>query len=201
METITKGKTAVIVFVRTPELGKVKTRLAKTMGEEAALQVYKYLLSYTKEVVLKLDIPIFIYYEGLMKSRDIWSSENFKKRLQSEGDLGQRMLDAFTEVFAHGYSKVIIIGSDCYEITPDIIIEGINNLDTNEIVFGPAADGGYYLLGMTKLIPDIFNNITWSSEYVLTQSIEIAKKLHLTNYLLPVLNDVDEEKDVTFTYK
>lgn len=201
MEILNKNKTALIVFVRTPELGKVKTRLAKTMGEEEALEVYKYLLNHTKDVVNKLEIPVFIYYAGLMKSQDIWNTQNFKKRLQSEGDLGHRMMDAFTEVFAHGYAKVMIIGSDCYELTSEIIIQGINKLEYNDIVIGPAADGGYYLLGMKKVISDLFINISWSTKHVLNETIGVAQNLHLTYELLPVLNDVDEEKDVTFTYK
>ena len=201
MEILNKNKTALIVFVRTPELGKVKTRLAKTMGEEEALEVYKYLLNHTKDVVNKLEIPVFIYYAGLMKSQDIWNTQNFKKRLQSEGDLGHRMMDAFTEVFAHGYAKVMIIGSDCYELTSEIIIQGINTLEYNDIVIGPAADGGYYLLGMKKVISDLFINISWSTKHVLNETIGVAQNLHLTYELLPVLNDVDEEKDVTFTYK
>ena len=190
---------ALIVFVRNPELGKVKTRIAKTMGEENALKVYKFLLLHTKEIISPINIPVFIYYEDHLVENDIWKGP-FNKKLQSGDELGMKMHNAFSEMFALGFSKVIVIGSDCYELTAEMIIRAFNHLDMSDIILGPAVDGGYYLLGMKKLIPELFTDKIWGSSTVFSETIRNIHELELSVDLLPVLNDVDEEKDVTFDY-
>ena len=189
-----------IVFVRHPELGKVKTRLAKSIGDEEALKVYKFLLRHTREIIEPLKIPIFIYYSEHLVQNDIWEGEKFHKRIQSGEDLGKRMYNAFSEILMDKYSKVLIIGSDCYELNKEIIEEGFNKLDNCDVVIGAARDGGYYLLGMKRPLPELFENKKWSSNSVFEDTIRDIKQLRLSVDYLPVLTDVDEEKDITFSY-
>lgn len=191
-------KEALIIFVRNPVLGKVKTRIAATIGDENALAIYKHLLQYTKQIVSLVDVTKHIFYADELNGNDLWDGN--EKYLQSGVDLGDRMKNAFNCVFAKGYSKVIIIGSDCFELTPDILNSAFDKLDRSDIVIGPANDGGYYLLGMGKPNPYLFDNIQWSTNRVLHETIEIMRENNLSFSLLTELNDIDEAKDITFTY-
>lgn len=191
-------KEALIIFVRNPVLGKVKTRIAATIGDENALAIYKHLLQYTKQIVSLVDVTKHIFYADELNGNDLWDGN--EKYLQSGVDLGDRMKNAFNCVFAKGYSKVIIIGSDCFELTPDILNSAFDKLDRSDIVIGPAKDGGYYLLGMGKPNPYLFDNIQWSTNRVLHETIEIMRENNLSFSLLTELNDIDEAKDITFTY-
>ena len=191
-------KEALIIFVRNPVLGKVKTRIAATIGDENALAIYKHLLQYTKQIVSLVDVTKHIFYADELNGNDLWDGN--EKYLQSGVDLGDRLKNAFNCVFAKGYSKVIIIGSDCFELTPDILNSAFDKLNRSDIVIGPAKDGGYYLLGMGKPNPYLFDNIQWSTNRVLHETIEIMRENNLSFSLLTELNDIDEAKDITFTY-
>lgn len=189
-------KTALIVFVRHPELGKVKTRLASTIGDEAALTIYQRLLAHTLSIAKSSAADKFIFYAGELIEPDMWTAERFFKHKQADGDLGYRMREAFKTVFFAGYERVMIIGSDCYELTADIIGRGFQDLESKDIVIGPANDGGYYLLGMKQLHPQLFADKAWSTNTVFEETIKTMKELALTYNALPALNDVDEEKDL-----
>ena len=191
---------ALIIFVRNPELGKVKTRLAKTMGDQEALKVYKFLLQHTKEIISQLNLPIFIYYSELIDQFDIWKGEQYHSKIQSGNDLGEKMYNAFSEVLAEKYSKVVIIGSDCYELSTEIIKKGFDKLDNCDVVIGPAKDGGYYLLGLKTPILELFEKKQWSSSTVFEDTVHDINRLHLSAAYLPLLTDIDEEKDITFLY-
>lgn len=185
-----------IVFVKNKELGKVKTRLAKTIGDEKALFIYKALLHHTCSVASKVKAIRKVYYTNFIDSNDEFEGDLFEKRIQSEGDLGGKMYAAFRDSFGEQANKVILIGSDCYEITSDIIEDAFSALDKHDFVLGPANDGGYYLVGMNALNKSIFENMTWSTENVLLDTIIQIKALQKEYFLLPTLTDVDEEKDL-----
>lgn len=193
-------KNALIIFVRNPEQGKVKTRLAATVGDETALSIYKKLLAHTLHIATAVEADKFIFYAEKIIEHDIWSKEHFCKFKQADGDLGNRMLHAFEIVFSKGYGQSMIIGSDCYELTSAIIEQGFEQLQRNDVVIGPANDGGYYLLGMKKLHPQIFTNKHWSTNTVCAETVHTICELQLSYNTLPVLNDVDEEKDVPLTW-
>jgi uncharacterized protein len=186
-----------LIFVRNPVWGKVKTRLAATLGPEKALAIYVELLNQTKAITQNLNCTKIVYYADYLNQNDIWSNALYQKKMQQGQDLGERMLQAFTAGFEAGYARICIIGSDCYELTPEIIKEGFAGLATHDLVVGPVSDGGYYLLGLNKLHPDLFQNINWSTAIVLEQTLEIARQKQLTATLLPVLTDIDEEKDLS----
>ncbi len=186
--------------MRNPEPGKVKTRIAKTMGNETALNIYKALLRHTHKIVQPVAAQKFVFYAGGISENDIWDASGFSKHKQAEADLGGKMIAAFRDVFEKGFEKVLIVGSDCYELTTEIIEKAFLMLDTTDLVFGPAVDGGYYLAGQKKLHESVFNLQEWSTATVLEESLQKAAAAGLTTSLLPTLNDVDEEKDVNFPY-
>jgi len=185
---------AIIVFIKNPILGTAKTRLAKSIGNEKALQVYRQLLNITREKVSALEAERYLYYNSFIDSEDEWSSEKFQKRLQASGDLGIRMVEAFQEVTSQS-KKTIIVGSDCPTITSELLESAFETLNKSDVVIGPSPDGGYYLLGMNKFHPELFENINWSTDSVLQQTIEIASKGNLSVGLLPDHNDIDTIDD------
>jgi uncharacterized protein len=191
-------KNALIIFVRNPVLGKVKTRLAATIGNEKALQVYIHLLQHTKSITQNLLATKFVFYADEINTNDIWN--DYEKKLQSGNDLGKRMENAFTQLFSEGYKSVCIIGSDCYELTTEIIEEAFEKLNSIDVVIGAAKDGGYYLLGMNNSTKKLFSNVEWSTAKVFSQTMQLINEQKLSRFTLPLLNDVDEEKDITFVY-
>ena len=194
MENKSKSKNLLLIFTRNPELGKAKTRLAKTVGDEKALEIYKFLLEKTKDVTSKVTSDKAVYYSIKIRENDIWDANIYQKHQQVGVDLGIRMLNAFKNSFEAGYQKVIIIGSDLYDLSSENIEKAFTVLDKNDVVIGPAEDGGYYLLGMNDLQENIFKNKDWGTATV--------RKDTLTNlqdkavFLLEELNDVDVFEDI-----
>lgn len=190
------NKSLLIIFAKNPELGKVKTRLAATVGNEVALAIYFQLLQKTKEVTEGLAEDKVVYYSSYMEQDDLWNEDNFRKAVQSEGDLGERMKNAFADAFSQGYERVCIIGSDCMDISAEIIEEAFGKLHNRDVAIGASQDGGYYLLGMSKMIPALFENKAWSTDEVFISTLDDIVKLSLDHAELPVLNDIDTEKDL-----
>jgi len=187
-------KEALIIFVRNSQLGKVKTRLAATIGDEKTLMVYNHLLHHTRLVTQNLCVTKFVYYDGYINDNDLWNG--YEKKLQRGNNLGEKMKNAFKELFSAGFSTVCIAGSDCYELTDVHITNAFKKLTTADVVIGPASDGGYYLLGSNKLIADFFVNKQWSTSTVYSATVKDAERLNLIVSKLPVLNDIDEENDL-----
>lgn len=187
---------ALIIFIKNPEKGKVKTRLAKTEGEDFALRTYLALQQKTKEVALKINTQAFLFYSNEINTTDDWDNTQFKKLLQQGETLGDKMNSAFEEVLSVS-EKVVIIGSDCYDISEEIIETAFSKLEEYDVVFGPANDGGYYLLGMSKLHTELFEGVKWSTETVLKDSIKNLKGK--TYFLLQELVDIDTIDDLKQT--
>lgn len=188
-----KKKNALIIFAKKPEWGKVKTRLAVSIGNDGALAVYEKLVTYTQQIVLAHEANSVVYYaDQTAYQEDGW--KGIRKEHQTVGDLGLRMLTAFRKELV-AYSKVCIIGTDCAELTTDHITTAFHQLDYYDYVLGPANDGGYYLLGMKKPYDALFQGIDWSTSSVLRQTMSIIKSLGQTCYLLPELIDVDTLED------
>ena len=185
-----------IIFVKNPIPGKVKTRLAQTIGNEKALVVYQNLLFCTLKITkAAANCDKSVFYADYIDHKDIWSEGDFEKHLQKGDSLGARMLNAFESNFQKGYKNVILIGSDCAELTTEIIGLAFNSLENNDVVIGPASDGGYYLIGMNFLIKDVFENKKWSSNSVLSDTLTDLEKNNRSYHLLPELNDIDDEED------
>ncbi|NRB46227.1 MAG: glycosyltransferase [Saprospiraceae bacterium] len=185
---------ALIIFVRNPELGKVKTRLAQTLGDQRALDIYLALLQHTREIAERIDTDRLVFYSHFIDMEDDWSNTAFEKFLQISGDLGDKIHSGFEKAFEK-HSKVLIIGSDCASLTEAIVEEGFKALETHDFVLGPALDGGYYLLGMNQFSPSLFEDIPWSTDQVAALSLDKMKALGGSCHLLPTLSDIDYAED------
>jgi rSAM/selenodomain-associated transferase 1 len=189
-------KEVLIIFAKNPEYGKVKTRLVATIGNEQALFVYQKLIEHTIAITKKISADKIVYYSDSIVEKDTWENNIYQKKLQSGKDLGERMKIAFKSSFTAGYDKVIIIGTDCFELNEEFISIAFEKMNDDDVVLGPAIDGGYYLLGMKKFYSSLFENIEWSSEKVLKQTLTTAMRLNLSVFLLPQLSDIDREPDL-----
>jgi rSAM/selenodomain-associated transferase 1 len=185
---------ALLVFIRNPELGKVKTRLAKTIGDADALRVYKDLLQHTMEQTKNIGCDKFVFYDSAIVEGDIWTDEVYQKRIQSKGDLGHKMQTAFELLFEVGYTNCIIVGSDLSDLKSELIETAFTELQKNDVVLGPAEDGGYYLLGLKEMNSRLFKNKDWgtSSVFIDTMKDLETQKIHL----MPTLNDIDTFEDL-----
>lgn len=188
------SKQALLIFTRNPELGKVKTRLAKTVGDESALNIYEFLIQHTIEATKDLKVDKYVFYSEEIHKNDAWDSEIFKKKLQDGSDLGERMHNAFVEIFNMGYAKTIIIGCDMFDWQKEDLEVAFDSLKNCDFVIGPATDGGYYLLGMKAPKEILFLNKEWGSASVLERTL---KDLEDENYfLLKDRNDIDYYEDL-----
>jgi uncharacterized protein len=199
-------KKALIIFIKNPELGKVKTRLARTVGDEKALEIYHELSKITREnakimmahpETIGRGIKCCVFYSDFIDNTDKWSSISFKKWVQNGADLGERMANAFSTIFEK-QEKVCIIGSDCPTLSPTILKQAFQALDKHDFVIGPSTDGGYYLLGISKSVGDyrfVFDNMAWSTDTVLPETVKRISEKDNTLFFLPELTDIDEEKD------
>ena len=186
-------KEALIVFLKQPIEGKVKTRIGAVTNNNVAVTIYKELLKKTSDIVNNINQEVFLFSDVMF---NIPFFESNHHHLQAKGDLGYKMFSAFQEVFKLGYDRVGIIGSDCFDLTTDVINQNFRKLNSSSVVFGPSLDGGYYFLGVNKLIPDLFKNISWSTDKVLDQSVLTLKKHQIPYSLGKQLSDVDTLEDV-----
>jgi uncharacterized protein len=189
-------KSLLIIFYRNPEIGQVKTRLAATLGNKKALDIYERLTLHTKRITLPLAVDKTVYYSGHIDADDVWSSTGYTKALQRGDNLGERMEHAFADGFKEGYGSVCIVGTDCYELTTAIVERAFRYLQGNDAVVGPALDGGYYLLGMRRLHRRLFLNKAWSTDTVLEATLRDLESMGLVYSTLETLRDVDREDDV-----
>ncbi len=188
-----KSKNLLLLFTRNPELGKVKSRLAKDIGAEKALRIYKELMLHTKNISQNLEVDKWVYYSEKIAKNDIWEEIHYTKKLQEGADLGVRMEKGFLEGFRQGYENIIIIGSDIYDLQQFHIEEAFKKLENHETVIGPSEDGGYYLLGMKNFNKEVFKNKNWGTDSVLEDTLLNLKE----NYcLLETLNDIDVISDI-----
>ncbi len=186
----------VLIFARTPELGKVKTRLAADIGVQAALRTYVNLLAHTREIVARSGFPARVHLAGPIPDRDLWSEAGFRRFPQADGDLGQRMASAFAHAFADGVRSVVIIGTDCPGLSSTHLHEAMKALETHEAVVGAAEDGGYWLLGLTSPIRSIFQNKAWSTDTVLRDTLADFRALGVSVARLDILRDLDNADDL-----
>lgn len=192
--TTTASKNLLLIFTRNPELGKCKTRLAATIGDANALEVYKFLLNHTVTVTQHVNAVKQVWYSEAIWNDDIWNNSIFDKRLQQGNDLGIRMAQAFQEGFATGFERIIVIGSDMYDLSKTDLEHAFDLLKTKDFVVGPAEDGGYYLLGMNAFNAEVFQNKTWGTASVLQATLAdlSTKNVHL----LEERNDIDLYEDI-----
>ncbi len=196
-----KTITFIIIFVRYPEEGKVKTRLALTIGKHYAKELYKIIAQkIVSEVKRVRNSRIYLFSSEKVEIQQVrkWLRGNFQFTYQEGKSLGERMSNAFMRLLANGSNKTILIGTDIPDIGKEIIENASNMLDIYDIVIGPTLDGGYYLLGMKKLFNTLFEEIQFSINSVFSQTILQIEKLGLSYYILPELQDIDTEEDLAY---
>jgi rSAM/selenodomain-associated transferase 1 len=195
-------KECLIIFTRYPEPGKTKTRLIPILGAEGAAilqrQMTEQKLSEVKKLQSFYPLLVEVHFTGgneqLMQA---WLGSSITYKKQSEGDIGNRMAAAFQAAFKGGMNSVVLIGIDCPDLNAKLMSEAFQALNHHDLVLGPARDGGYYLIGLNKLIPELFRDINWSTEVVLQQTKNIAHKLDLAVAYLPTLSDIDRPEDLS----
>lgn len=187
------AKEALIVFQKNIVKGKVKTRLAQSLGEEKTLQIYQFLVDKTFREVNKITPEVYVFFSDFLPGNHFEPKHHL--RIQKGEDLGEKMKLAFEEVFALGYNRAVIIGTDCPEITAEILNQAFDLLDRTDLVVGPAKDGGYYLLGMKTNHFFLFREIPWSTSHVFSRTLEKAESNGLNYSILPKLSDIDREED------
>ena len=193
------GRERLIVFTRYPEPGTTKTRLIPALGPEGAADLQRRMTRHALSCASRCDgVPVEVRYAGgdepLM--RQAFGSA-FGYVPQGDGDLGARMDRGFRSAFDHGAGRVVVIGSDCPGITPELLRDAFAALERNDLVLGPAADGGYYLIGLRRPTPELFSGtLPWGMETVRAQTLAIAEGLGLSTALLPELDDVDRPEDL-----
>ena len=188
------SKDLLLIFTRNPELGKCKTRLAATIGDQAALEIYQFLLGHTARITSDIKADKAVFYSNSIVTEDVWDPKNYLKKVQEGNTLGARMEHAIQWAFEEGYQKIMLIGSDIYDLSQEDLEMAFEALDRSNFVVGPASDGGYYLLGMTKFREDIFRNKAWGTDTVLQDTLEDLQGESV--YLLPERNDVDVYEDI-----
>lgn len=183
-----------IVFCKPLVAGTVKTRLAKDIGLEKACDIYRQLCEHTRNVAQEWGGKVAVFHHSLPKETQLWKQAQWDQQLQSGTDLGDRMYHAFAWAFAQGAKKVCIIGSDLASFQVSDLQEAFSALSDNEVVWGPATDGGYYLLGLQQPEPLLFSDLPWSQPTLLQRSQQ--RLPNHRHYCLRTQNDIDTLADL-----
>lgn len=191
---LANSKNLLLIFTRNPELGKCKTRLAATVGKNAALDIYKFLLEHTANITKSIYATKQVFYSEEIWEKDTWETTTYIKKIQKGTDLGERMFNAFNDGFNSGFEHIIVIGSDMYDLSTEDIENAFIHLNTNDYVIGPAIDGGYYLLGMKTPNSKLFKNKEWGTNTVLQSTLNDLK--NTKTHILEAKNDVDVYEDI-----
>jgi rSAM/selenodomain-associated transferase 1 len=190
----------ILLFIKYPEPGRVKTRLASAIGKENATEFYR---NSILDTLLKLEstgCPLRICFlpENKEEALISWLGDGYQYSPQKGEDLGERMKVAFMDAFSEGYDRVILPGSDLPDIPSSFFKESLDALNTHDVVIGPAWDGGYYLVGFKRhsFCPDIFEGMEWSTDGVFQETLARLNKQRKKTYILPVWHDVDTYEDL-----
>ena len=187
------------IFCKLPEPGKVKTRLEPCLGKQGAADLYGELL---ERVVARLK-PCFnteLWYASTGAVEFLTRFPRLEQKQQVEGDLGERMLYSMSDGLARS-ERVVLVGSDCPQIDSGYVAQAFALLKDHDVVLGPAEDGGYGLIGARRLLPEIFTDIIWSTDHVLSDT---CRRLNegLVNYaMLPLIWDIDRPSDIDRYYE
>lgn len=185
-----------ILFARYPESGLVKTRLAGFLGADGATALHRVMVEHTMATVRRsardLNLRLEIHHTGPTDAMSAWLGADACYRAQTEGDLGVRMAMALDTALP----PVILVGTDCPDLSSDVLTDALAVLRNREVVLGPAADGGYYLVGMKCRRPDIFNDIPWGSDQVLARTRDRLRRSGVTWGETRMLADIDRPADL-----
>jgi rSAM/selenodomain-associated transferase 1 len=193
-------KSIILIFVKVPLKGQVKSRVAAVVGDETALGLYKNFVLDVIDTVIKTGCPFRICYAPAEAGQAMtgWLNTDCPLKPQQGNDLGERMENAFIQCFAEGIERVVLIGSDLPDLAPAILHEALSSLARKDVVIGPAFDGGYYLIGFNRrsFLPKIFHGIAWGTATVFQDTIAILGDHALTVHRAPQWHDVDTSEDL-----
>lgn len=189
------------MVTRFPQPGRTKTRLIPVLGPEGAAQLQRqmteYLLERFQRVCRVHRLVLEVHFTGGTSTQMLnWLGSHVSLKPQCQGDLGQRLSHAFERGFAAGLRRVLMVGSDCPGIGNQQILQALTQLETHDVVLGPAEDGGYYLIGLKAPQPRLFESISWGQSCVLQQTIAIATRHRLSVSLLDPMSDIDRPEDL-----
>lgn len=195
-----EDRRCILLFVKSPIEGQVKTRLAGKLGHETARRLYESFVVDTLEIVNALDIHVRICFLPADAENEFkqWLGTEYEYFPQTGRDLGQRMRNAFSQAFDDGFKEVVVIGSDIPDLPAEYLYQAFTALGDSDVVLGPSSDGGYYLIGFSRdsFIPEAFDNIPWSTADVLGQTTKILKRRGRRMHLLPQWHDIDTVGDL-----
>ncbi len=194
------ARSIILVFVKAPVSGQVKSRLAGAIGDEAALELYKCFGLDIIDAVKKTGYPFRICFHPPEAEQSVvaWLGTNCGLDPQRGHDLGERMEHAFSRIFAEGFERAVLVGSDIPDIPSSVFHEAISSLGAHDLVIGPALDGGYYLIGFGKqaFLPRLFHGPSWGSRTVFRETMSIARSSGLASYRLRQWRDIDTIADL-----
>lgn len=185
----------IIIFQKNRLPGKVKTRLAKTIGDEKALEIYDFMVKTIHACIEPLGIDTSVYFSHFDEKNKLWNYATTSIQTQ-DPDLGIRMYEAIDFELKKGYEKIVLIGTDFLDFNASLIEKAFELLNQNDYVFGPTFDGGYYLVGCKKVHSEVFLDKIWSTETVLQEALDELKKLQLSVGFTEQINDIDTEEDL-----
>jgi rSAM/selenodomain-associated transferase 1 len=193
-------KSIIILFVKAPVRGRVKTRLAAAIGDDAALGLYQNFVLDVLETVKKTGhlFALYVHPPDTGEATATWPGGPHRVMPQQGADLGERMENAFLQCFAEGIERVVLIGSDLPDLTPALLREAVSALAKHDVVIGPASDGGYYLIGFNRhtFLPKMFHGMTWGADTVFQETMTVLNASALAIYRTPEWHDVDTVEDL-----
>ncbi|MEG3896238.1 MULTISPECIES: TIGR04282 family arsenosugar biosynthesis glycosyltransferase [unclassified Microcoleus] len=190
-----------IVFTRYPEPGTTKTRLIPVLGKAGAANLHRLMTQRTIACALSIQksrrLSVEIHHTGgSPQQMQDWLGTDLIYQNQIDGDLGAKMTAAFQKSFDSGVDKAAIIGTDCPDLKAEIMAQAFEELSQHDLVLGPAKDGGYYLIGLRRSIPELFDGINWGTSEVFASTLAIAQNLDLNIAYLLSLADIDRPEDL-----
>lgn len=195
------SKDVLVIFTRYPIPGATKTRLIPALGESGAAELHRRMVEHTigevRQLSKETELLVEVQYTGA--TRELlasWLGTDLELCEQVEGDLGKRMSSAFSRHFRNQTERMLIIGTDCPQLSVKILKEAFNLLVKHDVVIGPAYDGGYYLIGLRQPVPELFDNVPWGTAEVLSCTVDIVNRFGLSYALLEQLHDVDRPSDL-----
>jgi len=194
-------KTAIIIFIKNPDLGRVKKRLAKTLGDEKALDIYKEMLEHTQTITKALSVDKYLFYDRAKDINDSWPNDIYNKEVQTTAYMSTRISNAFKKIFTKGYEHVVIVGSDCLELDERMIRLAFRQLEHFDTVVGPTKDGGFYLFGTNTFNSELFKVHSWGTPALASDIIKVIHNLHKTCFMLSELSEVVTADDLNDNLK
>ena len=194
------GLELLILFVKHPLPGQTKTRLAAGIGQIKALAAYQEMLVHLRKEAQRLEVPVVVFYGNEVPEQDLWSETNWPRLLQAGRDLGDRMNHAFSWGKKQGYQRMVLVGSDIPGVQAELLREAFDQLQHTDVVVGPSSDGGYYLIGLQEPRIELFEEMSWSTDQVLTKTLHRIQHHKMSLALLREESDVDTVEDLPGTF-